>query len=51
MLYIIGDKMPEKKSEAVEILKEFFKELAKAYIKQLKMIEEYNQIKGLNKRK
>jgi len=51
MLYIIGDKMPEKKSEAVEILKEFFKELAKAYIKQLKIIEEYNQIKDLNKRK
>jgi len=38
--------MKEEKSEAVEILKEFFKELAKAYMKQLKMIEEYNKLKG-----
>jgi len=35
--------MNEEKSEAVEILKDYFKALAAAYIKQLKMIEEYNE--------
>jgi len=50
MLYIIGDKMLEEKSEAVEILKDFFKELAKAYMKQLKMIEEYNKLKAKQKK-
>jgi len=35
----------EEKSEAVEILKDYFKALAEAYIKQLKMIEEYNKLR------
>ena len=50
MLYIIDDKMPEEKSEAVEILKDFFKGLAKAYIEQLKMIEEYTKLKAKQKK-
>jgi len=38
--------MKEKKSKAVEILKDYFKALAEAYIKQLKMIEEYNKLRA-----
>jgi len=41
--------MKEEKTEAVEILKDYFKALAEAYIKQLKMIEEYNKIKSETK--
>jgi len=39
------------KSEAVEILKEFFKELAKAYMEQLKMIEEYTKLKAKQRKR
>ena len=40
------DNMKEEKSKAVEILKDYFKALAEAYIKQLKMIEEYNKLRA-----
>ena len=38
--------MKEEKPEAVEILIDYFKALAEAYIKQLKMIEEYNKLRA-----
>jgi len=40
----------EEKSESVEILKDYFKALADAYIRQLKMIEEYNKLKAKQKK-
>jgi hypothetical protein len=43
--------MEERKSEVVEILKAAAKELANAYIRQLKMIEEYHKLKVEQKKR